>query len=417
MAITHVIARSALTLVLAALVSSMAAAEELSLSQVINITIQNNPTISAGLLAAQASHSSAKGARALANPQFEVAPTIIGEAGADAAILISQPLEINGSRKARGRIAEEQARAASYKAQAIAQKLVLEVKETYWDVALAQALVQQNQDNIEYLNQLHEFTKKQLDVGAVPGSQFVKSEVELARARQQMALAELELAQSKSALNTLMNRPTGQDFKATDSLTYRDYAVSLTPMLQSAQETRPDIAAAQSELVAARGRTKAAKLVRVPDLSIQARRGSFDDSDDQGVAIGVNLPIFDWGSSKAEQKSAAAAAQAQEKLLEAARIGAALDVRQAVDEVSTLAQIVRNYDSGIIEKSEQLARMAQIGFEKGATSYLEVLEAQRTVSAARTDYFTALADHSKALARLEWASGTDIAKFVMEEKK
>jgi cobalt-zinc-cadmium efflux system outer membrane protein len=68
--------------------------------------------------------------------------------------------------------------------------------------------------------------------------------------------------------------------------------------------------------------------------------------------------------------------------------------------------VVREFQSGILTKSEELARMARVGYEKGATGYLEVLEAQRTLRSARTDYYSALADHAKSLAQLEWATGT-----------
>lgn len=416
MAITHVIAGPAVALVLTALATSGAVAEELSLSQAVAIALRNNPTISAGQLTAVAAQDSAKGARALANPQFEVAPTIIGEAGSDSAILVSQPLEINGSRRVRSRIAEDQACVASYEAETSTRKVVLEVKEAYWNLAAAQAMLRLNRENADYLSDVHNATKKQFDIGAVPGSQLIKSEVELARARQETALAELDFAQSKTLLAALMNRPCDEKFTASDPLAYRQTVVSLDALLGSAQKTRPEIAAAQYELAAARGRTRAARIAREPDLSIQARRGSLDGSEDQGVAIGINLPIFDWGSAKAEQRSAATAARAQEKRLDAARNAANLDVRQAAEQVITSAGIVREYQGGIVEKSEQLALMARTGFEKGATSYLELLEAQRTLRLVRTDYLTALANHSKSLARLEWASGCGITTTAEEIK-
>lgn len=417
MAVTHTLRRMTVSLIFAGLICSGACAEELSLSQAVDIALQNNPTISAGKLAAQAASDRARAAGSLVNPQVEVAPTVIGEAGADSAIIVSQPLEINGSRKVRGRIAGHEAHVVSYEAQAQARKLALEVRETYWDVAAAQATVQLYRENVEYLTEVHEATQKQLDVGAIPGSQLIKSEVELARARQEMSLAELELRQSRMRLNKLMNRPADHEFTATDPLTYQETDFETEALLDSALKTRPEVAAAQSELDAANSRIEAARIARRPDISIQVRRETFSSDSDQGVAIGISIPVFDWGSARAERKSAVSEAQAQQKRLEAAKAEVALEVRQAADEVETSAGIVREYQSGIIERSEELAGMARTGFERGAISYLEVLEAQRTLRNTRADYLTALANHSKALARLEWASGVDITTTSKEEKK
>jgi cobalt-zinc-cadmium efflux system outer membrane protein len=102
------------------------------------------------------------------------------------------------------------------------------------------------------------------------------------------------------------------------------------------------------------------------------------------------------------------AVAARQKQLEAARNAVVLDVEQAVRAIATAARVVREYEGGIMDKSARLADMAQKGYEKGATSYLEVLEAQRTLRSVRTAYYSALADHAKALAQLDWASGTEV---------
>lgn len=72
------------------------------------------------------------------------------------------------------------------------------------------------------------------------------------------------------------------------------------------------------------------------------------------------------------------------------------------------SQIVREYQGGILEQSERLAQLARTGYERGATSYLEVLEAQRTLRSTKTDYISALAKYAEAIARLEWATGCSL---------
>jgi outer membrane protein TolC len=59
-------------------------------------------------------------------------------------------------------------------------------------------------------------------------------------------------------------------------------------------------------------------------------------------------------------------------------------VEQAMQQVNTAYSIVREYEGGILEKSEQLAAMARKGYEKGASNYLEVLEAQRTLRSTKS---------------------------------
>lgn len=387
---------------------SGAFAEDLSLRDAIDIAISNNPTVAAGQLAAQASAESARGARALANPEITAAPSVLGDAGSDSAILFSQPLETNGSRRSRGKIASHEASAASLDAAALARDVALRVSISYWDVAQAQQLVRLSEESVSHFETILAAVQKQYDVGAVPGAQVTKMEVELAGAKQELARARLGLSQSRIGLNALLNWPVETVCSASDPLTSRSVSMDQNALRNAALSKRPELASAQSQLSAAQERIDAARLLRMPDLAIQARKESFRGGSDSGVAVAVTLPLWDWGSARAEKRSAEAMAESQQKRLEAIAVDVVADVARALGQVQAADLILREYESGILDQSEQLAAMAAKGYEKGAGSYLELLEAQRTLRAARSSYYIALTDHAKALAQLEWAIGCPI---------
>jgi cobalt-zinc-cadmium efflux system outer membrane protein len=263
--------------------------------------------------------------------------------------------------------------------------------------------VKSNKANIEFLGTVRGAAQKQVDVGTAPESQLIKTDVELAKAKQELAGAERELAKSKSALNVLLNRPAQTDLEVASPLALPDLSVDLERVRKSAPAQRPEVAAARSRLAAERQAIRAARLRRAPDLAFQARKDTLDG--DGGFAIAVTLPLIDWGSIRAEERRAELTARALEKQLEAVENGVTLDVEQAAIDVEASTKIVSEYRGGVLEKSEQLAAMAQKGYEKGATGYLEVIEAQRTLQTVRTGYAAALVDRAKALARLEWAAG------------
>lgn len=401
----------------AGLSPAMCASEELTISEAILHALRNNPSIAAGQLNAEAAKHAARGAQALANPEIIVAPSVVGDAGSDSAVLFSQPLEINGARKVRGRIAAFEAGAAASDASTVSRDIVRDVKQTYWEVARAQEAVRLGQENVQAVEALRAAVQKQLDVGQAPGSQLLKADVELARARQELAQAQLGLAQAKAALNALLGRPGTEDFSVAGLSAAQGAALDGQRLQALALSRRPEVASAQAELGAARGRVQAARLQRVPDLAVQARRETFEPDSDSGIALAVNLPIIDWGSVKAESRRAEAAARSQERRLQAVTNQVALDVEQAIQQARTASQVVQEYQGGILEKSERLTQMARTGYEKGATSLLEVLEAQRTLRSTRTGYYSALADQARAIAQLEWAIGCELTDVVIPEVK
>ncbi len=388
--------------------SPLLAEAELTLRQAVEMALSNNPALAAGRLSAQAAREAARGARALANPEIVVAPTAAGEAGSDSAVLFSQPLEINGSRRTRGDIASHESAAAIASAEALERDTALSVSQTYWDVVRDQELVKLSEENLAYLETIGAAVRKQYEVGTAPGAQVLKTDVELARARQDLAVSRLALTQSRAELNRLMGRPVGTGFTASQPLRFQETSLDRDKLLASALSGRPEITAAQAVLSASRAGVRAARLRRVPDVALQARRESFERGSDGGVALAVSLPFLDWGSSAAEERRARAESQSREKQLEATRDQIAVQIEEAVARVTTASRIVKGFEGDILAKSEELAAMARKGYEKGASSYLEVLEAQRTLRSVRTDYYSALAEHAKALAQLEWASASEV---------
>lgn len=399
--------RTAAVALLAFLLGGPVASEELTLNQAIEQALSSNPTIAAGQMSANAAAEAARGAKALTNPELTVAPSVVGTAGADSAALISQPLEINGSRKARSRIAGQEAVAAVADAQVISRDIILRVKQLYWSTARAQQLVGLNQDNVTYLDTLGKAVRRQVEVGRTPGSQAIKTDVELARAKQELAQAQLDLDSTKAALGRLMNRSGKPEFTLADELSFSSPTLDGDKLMAAGLARRPEVLSATAQVGVAEGQVSAARASRTPDVAIQARKESFD-SGEGGVALAFTLPVFDWGSAKASIRQARLVTSSKQKQLEAQKSAVSLDIEQAMLAVRTAAEVVREYQGGILDKSVQLAAMAQKGYEKGATSYLEVLEAQRTLRSVRTEYISALADHAKAVAQLEWAANVDL---------
>lgn len=387
------------------LLPAMGTAAGLSMAKAVETTLNANPSIAASRLSAESAKFVAKSAKFLTNPEFTVSPNIVGEGGSDAAILITQPLELNGARRVRGQIASSQYQAAISYAATVRRQTVLQLTQTYWDVVGLQELMKLHQQNIGALRQLQTAVQKQLDIGTVPGSQLLKTELEMTRAEQGLAQVVFELTQAKALVNTIMGRSTGDDFTATDAPQTHRAALDKPSLMASAQKLRPELSAIDAQLLSARGEVQARRLRSAPDVSLQARKGSFESDGDEGIAISLSLPIVDWGSAKADVQQAQTSVRNLELQRLALQNTVGMEVEQAINAVTTSRQAVDQFNTHIISKSEELLRMAQTGYEKGATGYLEVLEAQRTLLDAKTEYTTVLVRHTKAVAELEWACG------------
>lgn len=382
------------------------AAEEISLTRAVEISIKNNPEISAALFEEQSALFRAKGSRAPANPEILYAPTVAGKDGSDSEALIVQPLEINGSRAVKAKIASSEADSAKFESITKMQSIILQVKNAYWEVVSAQSAVTSAQENIEYLENVRKIIQKQFETGVVPGSRVIKAEVEVSNAGQELMQAEMKLANARAELCMLLNLPQDSDLKLTDAQTFSIYNPDPNQLLAIASDNRSEIKLAQSRIITAKNQLKSARLQSIPDLALQGRKTTM--REEGGIAVVVSLPIIDWGSAGNERKSCENLIKAREKECEAAQRKVAVEVSQALKRLKTASGIVVQFRSGTLEKAQQLNKMTQKGYEAGVLNYLELLESHRTMRLTELSYRNALTEYSKALAQLEWAIGSPL---------
>ena len=217
---------------------------------------------------------------------------------------------------------------------------------------------------------------------------------------------ELELVNSKSSLNVLLNRPIDTKFDVIDTSQLNIVIPPKDQMISNALNTRPESIIAQLQVHYSKTNINAVNLQKSPDIAIQSRQDSFKSDMSRGVSVSVLFPIIDWGSVRNGRNKAELDYKSSEKELETVKSKIILDIEHAIEEVSAASAIKNVYQEEVLSKSEELLQIATTGYEKGATSYLEVLEAQRTLRNIRTSYHFALTKHAKAIALLQWASNT-----------
>ena len=157
----------------------------------------------------------------------------------------------------------------------------------------------------------------------------------------------------------------------------------------------------------ARAQSNAIGAQRRPQFEIQARRGGVFDSASTSLRAVLTIPLFDLGANRNQQRAAQFEAQAGEKQLELLRSQVAAQLESALISLGQSRKLVARYHDSLVPQTLDLLRKTQIGYAAGASTYLEVLEAQRAIKQIQTEYLQALAGVQTGQADLESALGTD----------
>ncbi len=390
-------------------VLAQSAVSALTIDDAVSIAIRSNPKLSAAVHDVKASQSGVLSARSLAEPSILFTPGITSLSGTGEELLISQPLELNGTRTARTGIAAARLRQTQAQSVIELRNLVFAVKTAYYELVRSQEHLALTHDLLKTAEEFDRIVRRQVELGSRPGIDQTHTEIEVLRAHQQVRLAEGQKGVALAALNTLLGRepstPAGS-LSLLSPLSNTPHARNRESLFRQALSDRAEI---KAELAAGDIFRQEVRLTRaqgLPDLAPQFRAGSVTRRfDDYGIGIAISLPLFDYGSRRNRIRQSEESVRAQDSRAEAARNQVRQEVQQALERLQSAEAALREYDGGLLEKTQLLLEASRKGLEAGQTNIVAVLEAQRTFRSVQTERLNAQIAYVQAEAELERATG------------
>lgn len=281
--------------------------------------------------------------------------------------------------------------------------LVAEVASAYLAQIADRELLQMTTDTLQAQQASYDLTHLKYEQGTASALDLRNAETALAAAQANLALYRRQLQQDGNALSLLLGAPLPQG-DAQQSLAQEGLLTELPAGLPSELLLqRPDVLAAEHELIAANANIGAARAAFLPSISLTASYGTasselsglFDaGSRAWTFAPSIRLPIFAFGALKSSLDLAQVQKNIQVAQYEKTIQTAFREVADALVARATLDDQLNAQDR-LLAASEDSYRLAQLRFAQGVDSYLVVLDAQRTLYAARQ------ADISVRLQRLQ----------------
>jgi cobalt-zinc-cadmium efflux system outer membrane protein len=394
-------------LAMATLVAPMHAAAQipgpapaLTLRAALALAAQAHPALAAAQYEVQAQDGLLLQASARPNPTLSVEQTGRGGAEAETIFLISQPLELGGKRQARMRAAERGRDGASAALEAQRADLHSAVLAAFFDVLVAQERLRLAQDGNELAQSATLAASRRVAAGKVSPVDETKARLAEANVRLESANASAALASARRRLSAYWTDPVPRFEKAEGDIG------TLPELPDSARlgrwrEQSPALLPARSEVERRKAVAQLEQANRMPDLTVNlGSKRSGDPARNQAVlGLSIPLPLFDrnQGGTLAAQR------QADKAGAELAATASRLEneLAQSVQELDAARSALALLRSDILPAAQQASDAARKGFEFGKHSFLDVLDAQRTLLQARAQYLSALSDGHRAAAAIE----------------
>ena len=322
-------------------------------------------------------------------------PTVVGPFGVfDTRAFLTQSI-FNWQAIQQARSSAQQIKAAQFSFKDARELVVFAVASAYLQTIADAARVDTSMAQRDTAQALYKQAADQLQAGTTAAIDTLRAKVELQTREQQLIAARNDFAKQKIALGRVIGLPTGQEFTLADNPTYNPQpTISLEEALRRAYASRADYQSALAQVRAATLARKAAVARYYPSVSTAVNYGDIgvNPGNSHGTldaTAALNIPIFQGGRVHGEVLQAEAALRQSEEMLDNLRAQIDQDVRNALLDLQSAADLVEVARSSV-DLAGQTLQQARDRFAAGVADNIEVVQAQQSVASANESLISSL---------------------------
>ena len=411
----------------------------LSLTDCLNIALSQNATILKAKNDLDAQYGVVVQTRAVALPQVQATgqykdtdPNAIESFPGfsqphqnwNAGVQIVQSIYEGGKMVAALRAASVTKQQALAQYQTVIADTLLGARVAYYDVLLAAQQITVHEASVNLLQKELEDQQRRYDAGTVPHFNVLRAEVAVANERPALIRARNNYRITKNNLSNLLGynlpREIWDDIplNLTDTLDAAPYQVDLPAAIQQALARRTELVAARKTAELQRLNVVNAKAGYKPTVQVFAGYNWYNaqftqpvelDHDIHGWNAGGQLSwdIFDGMLTRGKVVQAKALYEKSRTDVDDKGRQIELEVRTAYSDFIEAREVLESQQK-VQEQADEALREARARADAGTSTQLDVLDAETSLTQARTTQIQALHDYAVARARLERAIGEDM---------
>lgn len=380
-------------------------AAALTLERAIALAMQANPQLAGARHEVQAIAGTVLQAGLRPNPVLDVGQVDTRRATRETTAQLSQTIELGGKRTSRVEAAERGQDAATAELRTRVADVRAAVTTAFNDVLTAQERVRLAQESLIVAGRVTNTVAKRVQAGKVSPVDETRARVAEANVRLDALKVDGELATARKTLTgfwgNLMprfERALGKLDELPDLPNWNDLVAGLG--------TAPPISRARIEIERRKALLKLEQSRRTPDVTVAVgMKRSQELGINQAVfGLSIPLPLFDRNQGnvlealrrvdKAGDEFAVTQTETHKELA------------QAYQELDTARQEAKSLSGEILPGAQSAYDAAVKGFDFGKFAYFDVLDAQRTMILAKSQYLRALQDARRAAANIDRLAGT-----------
>ncbi|KJS32930.1 MAG: hypothetical protein VR64_04325 [Desulfatitalea sp. BRH_c12] len=395
----------------------------LTLEQAIALTLEHNQTLNALALQVQAERAAALQAGLLPNPALDVEVENFGgrheTSGFDTSettVALSQSIELGGKRGKRRNQAALAADVAAWEYVEKKEALIADVKTVFNTVLADQQHLVVAGDQLRLAEQIFTAVQARVEAGKV-------SRLEEIRARTALSTNRIALKNAQRALET--SRMTLAAFWGSQTPFFESTAGELSatdPMPLELQDLtdlalkHPGIAKRAAEVAHQEAAVKLSLAARIPDITVSAGVRRFEGTNDNALVAGFSVPLALFDRNQGAISQSRHQLDAAKADLQAAKTDILARLNQAYQHMLAAREEAQALFEDALPGAREAFEATQEGYKQGKFGFLELLDAQKTLTELTRAHIDALSAYQAALIDVTRWTGRQSPKSAIETK-
>ena len=291
------------------------------------------------------------------------------------------------------------------------RELITRLKKAYFDYYAAVRTIEAHDDHLKLMEATEKISDAKFRTGAVSQQDVLKPQLEQVLLHSEVIAAEQMKGSARAAINAILHRPADAPLGDPVARVPSDEPFDVADLTARALRSRPDLLAAELRVRSTQTSLRLAdREASLPDFAVGVDYMQIPGMPDgYGAMLSINLPWF-TGKRSAAARGLEHTLRGDEAALDAARARARFEVRDAwlrTESARRSAALLRNE---LIPKTAQTVEVSRTAYEKDKSSFLDLLDAERSLRDVKLKYIQAVTQYESAVADLERAVGADLRR-------
>ncbi|MDN7619493.1 TolC family protein [Burkholderia cenocepacia] len=385
-------------------------ASSLTLSDALAVAARNNPALRGARADVDASAGALMQAGARPNPEVSFLQEGFSRAERTSTALINQTIELGGKRRVRLDVASYGREAASASLDDQGAAVRADVTAAFYGLLAAQRELQVTEESAAIAARSADLAGRRAQAGKVSPVEATKAQVAAAGVQIEVVTARGRVEVAREKLNAVMGGARDGRLAVRGDLETVPPVEPLSALV-ARLDGAPLARAARAEMLRSNAAVSLERARRIPDVTVSAgvKRVTTGGVPDNQAVVGVSIPIPLFNTNKGALLEATHKAERANADLDRERTRLRLELTQAYANFEAAEQEAQRLKSDILPAARLALDAMSRGYELGKFSFLDVLDAQRTLFQGQSQYVRALAGAHAARADIGRLVGTPLA--------